>query len=197
MGALFFAVAAYLGIVLGSVFAERITAPPDGPEPHKVPVAVLIAVSAVLGAFVATQAKMPSQIMLIAIVYVALAAIWVTDARRGVVPDVFSLGPLVIILAVSLWKHEMGAFLAVAIPFVPFAAAALLSKGRGMGWGDVKLVALGGAVLGFPISIFACIGACLTAALVSYARGRKRGIIAFAPYLATAIAIAIPIGLWH
>ena len=194
-GALFFAAAAYLGVVLGNAFAERITAPPDGPAPHGVPLPALLAAAAVIGAVVTMYAPAPSQILMTAIVCVALSAIWVTDAKRGIVPDIFTLGPLAIVLAVGVWQHEWRFFAAAAIPFVPFAFAAALSKGRGMGWGDVKLVALGGAVLGAELAVVACIVACLAAVLVNYSRGRRRGIIAFAPYLATSIAFALPAGM--
>jgi leader peptidase (prepilin peptidase)/N-methyltransferase len=124
-------------------------------------------------------------------------AVWITDARRGIVPDVFTLGPLAIMLLIGLWQHEWWLFVSAAVPFVPFAAAAMLSRGRGMGWGDVKLVALGGAVLGAQMSVLAFAVACIAAVAFSYMRGRKHGPIAFAPYLASAIGLAIPVGILH
>ncbi|MFN2448185.1 MAG: prepilin peptidase [Candidatus Baltobacteraceae bacterium] len=195
-GAFFFAAAAYLGVILGNTFADRLPALADGPAPHDVPLPALLAVSALIGAIVIAFSAQSSQILMIAIVCVCLAAIWVTDARRGIVPDVFTLGPLAIVLAVGLWKHEWLLFLSAAVPFVPFAFAATLSKGRGMGWGDVKLVALGGAVLGAQLSVLAFALACLAAVAINYSRGRRRGIIAFAPYLATSIALALPLGMF-
>lgn len=195
LGALFFAAAAYLGVVLGNAFAERAQPLPGGPAPHEVPLAVLLAGAAVIGALVVLRAP-PSEILMVAIMCVALSAIWVTDARRGVVPDAFTLGPLAIIFAVALWQHEWYVFAGAAAPFIPFAAAAALSKGRGMGWGDVKLVALGGAVLGLELSVLAFALACLIAVAVNYARGQRRGVFAFAPYLSAAIAVAMPAGMW-
>lgn len=197
LGALFFAAAGFLGVLLGSTFADRITPFADGPPQEQPPVIALIVACALLGAIVATHAVAQSQVLLIALVCVALVAIWVTDARRGIVPDAFTLGPLAIMLTVALWKHEWWLFVSAAVPFVPFAIAAVLSRGRGMGWGDVKLVALGGAVLGAQLSVLAFAVACLAAVGISYARGRKQGAIAFAPYLASAIGIAIPLGLWR
>jgi prepilin signal peptidase PulO-like enzyme (type II secretory pathway) len=197
LGALFFGAAAYLGIVLGNVFAERLTAFADGPAPHEVPVAILVAGSALIGAFVVPHALAASEILEAAIVCVALAAIWVTDARRGLVPDVFTLGPLATILLVALWQHEWRIFESTALPFVPFAIAAALSRGRGMGWGDVKLVALGGAVLGGWAAVLAFALACLAAVAVNYARGQRKGVIALAPYLAGAIGVFLPITFWR
>lgn len=195
LGGIFFALAAYVGALLGLTFADRLESMPGGPSPSKAPIPLLIAACAVIGAIVTTRAAGPGQILLVAIICVALVAIWITDARRGVVPDVFTLGPLSIILLVAIWRHEWWLLISVAIPFVPFAAAAALSRGRGMGWGDVKLVALGGAVLGGERAILAFALACIAAVAVSYVRGQRRGPIAFAPYLAAAIGLAIPLGL--
>lgn len=197
LGAVFFAAAGYVGALLGFTFAERLESFPDGPPQQNAPTAVLIGACAIIGAIVTTHAVSHAQILLIALVCVALVAIWITDARRGIVPDAFTLGPLGIMLLTGLWQHEWWLFVSAAVPFVPFAAAALLSRGRGMGWGDVKLVALGGAVLGAQMSVLAFAVACLAAVAFSYMRGRQRGPIAFAPYLASAIGLAIPVGLLH
>lgn len=195
LGALFFAAAGYLGSLLGVTFADRLPRLNGAPPPQHAPIAFLIAASAAIGALVTTHASSQGQVLLIAIVCIALVAVWITDARRGIVPDVFTLGPLGIMLLVGLWQHEWWLFISAAIPFVPFAVAAGLSRGRGMGWGDVKLVALGGAVLGAQMAILAFAVACLAAVVVNYTRGQKRGPIAFAPYLAAAIGLAIPIGI--
>jgi prepilin signal peptidase PulO-like enzyme (type II secretory pathway) len=77
------------------------------------------------------------------------------------------------------------AFWAVAV-FLPFAAASLISKGRGMGWGDTKLAALGGAMLGDAALIAYC-AACLGAVAVAYLRKKHTEPIAFGPYLAASI----------
>jgi len=194
LGALFFGAAGYVGSLLGLFFTERIERFPDGPEPGRAPVPLLIAGSALIGAIVVTRADQ-GQILLIAIVCAALVAIWITDSVCGIVPDVFTLGPLGLILVVAVWRHDWFAFISAAIPFVPFAFVAMLSRGRGMGWGDVKMVALGGALLGAEISVLAFSLACIAAVLLSYLRGRSRGPIAFAPYLAAAIGLAIPVGI--
>ncbi len=197
LGALFFASAAYVGVLLGSTIAERLAPLPDGPKTSEPPVAGLVAGCAFVGALVTAHAASQSQVVLIALVCVALIAIWITDARRGIVPDVFTLGPLAVLLVVALWQHHWWLLVSAAIPFAPFAAAAVLSRGRGMGWGDAKLVALGGAVLGAQIAVLAFAAACFCAVAVSYARGRRHGAIAFAPYLAAAIGLAIPLGMWR
>ncbi len=148
LGALFFAVAGCLGALLGSMFADRLSRFDDAPPPLRAPVAALITACAVLGAFVVLHAHSQVQVLLLALVCAALVALWITDSRCGIVPDAFTLGPLAVVVVGALWRHEWWLMVSVAVPLVPFAVAAFLSKGRGMGWGDVKLVALGGAVLG-------------------------------------------------
>ncbi len=197
LGAIFFGVAAFVGSLIASYYVERLEAFPDGPPSAQAPVALLIAASALIGGVMATHGSSQSQIVTIAIVCGALVAIWITDARRGLVPDAFTLGPLALLLLIALWRHEWWQFIWAAVPFVPFAATALLSKGRGMGWGDAKLVALGGIVLGPQIAVLAFALACFAAVAISYRRGKKHGAIAFAPYLACSIGFAIPFEVLH
>jgi prepilin signal peptidase PulO-like enzyme (type II secretory pathway) len=196
LGFIFFALAGFVGILLGNTASESLQRFEDGPAPLRVPSIALIAACGVIGAIVTPHAQ-PSQVGLIAIVALALVAIWVTDSRTGMVPDVFTLGPLAVLLLVAVVNHHWLLIVSAVVPFVPFAIAAALSKGRGMGWGDAKLVALGGAVLGAEAATLAFAVACGVAVAVAYAGKRGNAPIAFAPYLAAAIAVAIPIGvLW-
>jgi len=195
LGALFFAAAGYVGSLLGLTFVERIEAFEDGPAAGHPPIPFLIAGCAVIGAVVTPHGNQ-QQVLLMAIVCVALVAIWITDTMRGIVPDVFTLGPLGLILVIALWQHNWFVFVSAAIPFIPFAAAAAFSRGRGMGWGDVKIVALGGALLGAEMAVLAFALACLAAVGLNYMRGHRRGPIAFAPYLAAAIGVAT-VGIMH
>lgn len=194
LGGVFFTTAGYAGAKLGSVLAERITPFVDGPPEAQPPVLALVVACCAVGTIVAQRASALHMVM-VALVCFCLVAVSVTDARRGIVPDELTIAPLAIIFAVALAQRQLLPFLlSAAVPFVPFALAALLTRGRGMGWGDVKLAALGGAVLGPQLSLLAFTFACLAAAGVNYARKRTHGPIAFAPYLAASIGIAIPLG---
>lgn len=195
LGALFFALAAYVGTLLGNAMADTLVRFDDGPVPQTPPAHALLAACAIIGAVCAIQAVVPAQLLLFAIVCCALVAIWCCDVRTGIVPDVFTLVPLGIILVVALWAHEWWIFVSAIVPFAPFAAAAALSRGRGMGWGDVKLAALGGGVLGAQLSLVAFALACIAVVIVARMQGRNREAIAFAPYLAAAIGLALPIGM--
>ncbi len=192
LGALFFGLAGYVGVLLaGTLQFDRFE---DGPKPSEPPIAVILTGCAIEGALILAHGATPSQIVVFAIVISALAAVWCTDVRFGIVPDVFTLVPLGIILLFGIVQREPEFFVSAAVPFVPFALAAMMSKGRGMGWGDVKLAALGGAVLGGRIALLAFTLSCLVAVFYSYVRGRRGEPIAFAPYLAVAIGAAMPLG---
>ena len=197
LGAAFFALAAYVGTLCGNAMAERIERFDDGPPPGVPPVAVIVAAAAAIGAVVVTRSGEPLQILPIALVCAALAAVWCCDARTGIVPDVLTLPPLAAILAFSAWEHAWWIPASALIVFIPFAAAAMLSRGLGMGWGDVKLAALGGAVLGAELSLVSFMLACAAAVVVNYVVQRKSGAIALGPYLAGAIALAIPFGMFR
>ena len=195
LGALLFTIAGSLGALLGLTISDRLERFTDGPPVGQPPIPALVAGCAVLGALVANHAAFPAQVLLLAALATALVAVWVTDARRGIIPDIFTLGPLAIVVLVAVVTHHWGTILSAALPFAPFALAAAISRGRGMGWGDAKLVALGGAVLGAQVAMPAVAGACLAAVIVHHARGERRTAIAFAPYLVTAIGIALPIAM--
>lgn len=196
LGAVFFAIAGFVGVLLGNAAADGVRRFEDGPRPYVPPTAWLVGGCAVIGGFIVVHSVAPAQVVLVAIVCTSLVAAWCCDARTGVVPDLFTLVPLGIILAVALWTHEWWIFVSTVVPFAPFAIAAALSRGRGMGWGDVKLAALGGGVLGAQLSLLAFALACGVAVISARVR-RDRYPIAFAPYLAAAIGIALPIGMWR
>ena len=193
LGALFFAAAGFLGVVLASTIVPRIRRFGDGPPPANSPDFAIVGICAILGAIITPHAGAPAQIAFFAILFLALAAIWHTDVRTGVVPDVFTVGPLAIIIIVAGIERDWMLLVSMALPAIPFAIAAAMSKGRGMGWGDVKLVALGAAVLGAQTATLAFAAACIAAVLVAFLKHRTTQPIAFAPYLVVAIALAIPV----
>jgi leader peptidase (prepilin peptidase)/N-methyltransferase len=83
------------------------------------------------------------------------------------------------------------------IGFVIFFLIAIISRG-GMGWGDVKLVALIGLATGFPLVFLAIImgailGGIVAVALVIAKKRKRRQTIPFGPFLALAAMITL---LW-
>jgi prepilin signal peptidase PulO-like enzyme (type II secretory pathway) len=191
LGAAIFAAAGAGGAVAAAALVPRLARFEDGPAPVRVSAIGLIAGSALLGAFLAWRHAPPHIFAVAAFVTLVLVAVWYCDARTGIVPDLFTLAPLAALLSYEFFVHEgaLAVFWA-AVVFAPFAIAALLSRGHGMGWGDAKLAAFGGAFLG--ISAFPAFGiASLVAVIVAAIRGKQDTPIAFAPYLCAAIAIAI------
>jgi prepilin signal peptidase PulO-like enzyme (type II secretory pathway) len=81
--------------------------------------------------------------------------------------------------------------LASAVPAIPFAVMAWRTKGLGLGWGDVKLVALGGALLGMQTAILAFALAAIAAIVVARVQRRTSEPLAFGPYLVAAIAVPL------
>src|SRR5581483_12514797 len=122
LGALFFGIAAYAGILLAGTLSYRRLE--DSPEPGEPPAAWLIAGSAAVGAIVAAHGN-ASQIVISAIVCASLAGIWCTDVRYGIVPDALTLGPLAIVLLTAFWQHQWSLVAGAVIPVIPFAIAAL------------------------------------------------------------------------
>jgi prepilin signal peptidase PulO-like enzyme (type II secretory pathway) len=154
----------------------------------------ILAGACAIGALVAAHAD-AQHVVIFAIVICALSAVWCTDVRFGLVPDVFTLVPLGLVLAIAFVQRQPLPIASSAIAFVPFALLALFSKGRGMGWGDVKLATLGGAVLGGETALLAFAAGSTVAVVHAYVRGRQSRVIAFAPYLAGAIAVALPLAV--
>lgn len=190
-GGLFFGLASCAGILLaGTVSASPFE---DGPVPGKPPVIAIAAGSALVGILLTMRGSGAQSMLLYAIVVCALSAIWCTDVRYGIVPDVFTLVPLALVFALAIEQRAILPFVSAAIAFVPFAMLATLSQGRGMGWGDAKLAALGGAVLGGETALAAFAASAFIAATYAVLRGKHKHVIAFAPYLAAAIGAALPL----
>ncbi|MGA8575541.1 MAG: prepilin peptidase [Candidatus Cybelea sp.] len=195
IAALFFSSIAVIGIAASRAACRGIAPDEDGPPAGTPPYSVLVTGSALLGGLLMYWHATPLQLGIAAMVLFALVACWCSDAVCGIVPDAFTLAPLAALLLFSFAQHDWGIWISALLAFAPFALAALFSQGRGMGWGDVKLVALSGAALGAPLVVLALAAACAVAAAVHRIRGAHRGPIAFAPYIAAATGIALPLGL--
>jgi leader peptidase (prepilin peptidase)/N-methyltransferase len=135
----------------------------------------------------------PARLGLIAVVTAAFVAAWYCDVARGIVPDVFSIGPLILMAVLAFVWHDPRMLVSSAIVVVPFAIFAYLSRGRGMGWGDVKLAAVAGALLGASNALLALALATFAAAVGAKFRrtdaATANAPLAFAPYLIGATAL--------
>ena len=195
--AVFFGCVAVIAIQLSRVVCADVTPEEDGPPAGKPPYAILIAACAVVGGALVYTGAMPLQLGVAALVLFSLVAAWCSDTLCGLVPDIFTLPPLAALLLFAMAQHQWEIVVSAIIAFVPFAAAALFSRGTGMGWGDAKLVALSGAALGLPLVVLTMAAACGAAAVVHKLARGARAPIAFAPYIAAATGLALPLGLIH
>jgi prepilin signal peptidase PulO-like enzyme (type II secretory pathway) len=197
LAAVFFACIAVIAIQASRAICANIQPADDGPVPGKPPYILLVVASAVVGALLTRMQATPVDLGIGAIVLFALVACWCSDAICGIVPDLFTLVPLAVLLLFAVAQRNWGMALSASVVFAPFAIAAIVSRGYGMGWGDAKLVALCGAALGAPLALLALAGACVAAVILHRLSKHRQSPIAFAPYIAAAAGLALPVGLSH
>ncbi len=190
-----YACAATCGVVAAHFVCARFERHDDGPAPIRLHPAIPIVFFSLLGIVVAARGGNVAQLGTIALLGIPLVGAWYSDARTGIVPDVFTLAPLGIIAIGVLLHHTWWIAISAIVIFGAFALAATLSRGRGMGWGDAKLAMLGGAALGLPVSLLTLAVACFAATVVSVIRTRGTQPIAFAPYIVIAMLLAFGVSI--
>lgn len=129
----------------------------------------------------------------------ALLVLAVIDARTMEIPAGVNWFILVIGLALAasdytnLLNHAVG-FFAVSLPLLLIYA---LSKGRAVGGGDVKLMAVCGLALGWERVLLALFLGCLIGSAVHLLRMKLSGAgrtLALGPYLAAGVALSLLFG---
>ena len=193
LAAVLFGAAAWGGTVVAEMLCAVRTPFDDGPAPVAFARWPFALAGAAIGAALAAQGESPARLALLVFVMVALAGCCAADLACGLLPDPLTLVPLAVVAGAGLLSHDWAPLLSAALVFSPFAVAALLSRGRGMGWGDAKLAALGGALLGAREAAFAFMLAAIAAAVIARRMGAARRPIAFGPYLAAAIVAMLPL----
>lgn len=99
----------------------------------------------------------------------SLVVIFFTDIFSGIIPDEINI-PLFIVALIYKYFYQgdfVSSFISGAVLLAFFLGLLLITKGKGMGMGDVKLSFVVGFVLGFPQSIIALYLAFLTGGIVS------------------------------
>lgn len=142
-----------------------------------------------------------SAISLAIIIAVSVAIIFI-DIEEGIIPDalivVFSLASVVLLVLTN--EPFIPHILTGIGSFAFFMVLYLATKGKGMGFGDVKLSFAMGFLLGFPGIIIALYFAFLTGALVSVILiiwkkvKLKGGTIPFGPFLIGGSLFALFLG---
>jgi leader peptidase (prepilin peptidase) / N-methyltransferase len=129
------------------------------------------------------------------ILFLILLTIFIVDFEHKIIPDAFVF--LGIAVSLFLIPHSLfsGLFAgSLAASFLLFIH--LITKGRGMGLGDVKFALLGGMVVGLRLTALWMLLAFLTGGAVGVILilGKKAGLksqIAFGPFLVVAIPITL------
>ncbi|MCF6288985.1 MAG: A24 family peptidase [Proteobacteria bacterium] len=135
-----------------------------------------------------------------------LIAIALIDFDTMVIPDQFSLPLMWIGLFISLWVVFVeptvaikGALLGYLLLWSVFQLFKLVTGKEGMGYGDFKLLAAGGAWLGMPAVLVIVIMSAFTGAVIGslyifLSKNSKDKPIPFGPYLAAGIWISMLFG---
>jgi len=134
-----------------------------------------------------------SYFIFFALLIPVLVAIFVIDVKHQIIPDELIFAGMVIAL---LFSFSFGNL------FSGFSAAAfllilhLVTKGRGMGLGDVKLAILGGMVTGISgvvnwLFISFLTGAAVGSILILTKKAKLKSKIAFGPFLVAALFLTI------
>ena len=131
-----------------------------------------------------------------------LLGIGVTDARTYIIPDEFTVGGLVFGLALSLVGGVEGLLAALTgaavgfgiLLFVAWAGEKAFGK-EAMGGGDIKMMAMVGAFVGWKGVLLTIFGGALLGTLifVPLSFGKKR-LVPFGVFLAAAAAITFVVG---
>ncbi len=138
------------------------------------------------------------------LIYCSLFVIFVADIKTQIIPDSMIVVGVIGVVIELLYRFGLSSAL---LPFLLSAACGslfflflwLVTKRRGMGLGDVKLVFLMGLLLGYPSIVAALYVAFLTGALLSVILILRRektlkSKIAFGPFLIGGLAIAVLFG---
>jgi prepilin signal peptidase PulO-like enzyme (type II secretory pathway) len=193
LAAVLFAAAGWGGTLVAELLCAGRAPFDDGPAPVAFARWPFALAGAGVGLALAAHGEPPARLALLVFVMLALAGCCAADLACGLLPDPLTLVPLAVVAGASLAAHDWAPLLSAALVFVPFAVAATVSRGRGMGWGDAKLAALGGALLGAREAAFAFMLAALAAAIIARRTTGARRPIAFGPYLAAAIVAMLPL----
>ncbi len=128
----------------------------------------------------------------------ALLVLSVIDFRTYEIPFginvfIFCLGVLRMILDITHWYVYIIGFFAVSVPLL---LVLLLTRGRGIGGGDVKLMAAAGLVIGWKYILLAFVLGCILGSVIHVIRMKVSNagrVLAMGPYLAGGVFLA---ALW-
>lgn len=129
----------------------------------------------------------------------ALLVLSVIDLRTNTIP--FGINIVIFVIGLIRLVMDYNHFTNYLIGFVSVSGflylVYLITKGRGMGGGDIKLMAAAGLVLGWQLIILSLFLGCLYGSLIHPIRMKVSGqgrVLAFGPYLSAGIITSIYYG---
>lgn len=136
------------------------------------------------------------------VIFSLFVAIFFIDAEQLIIPDILLvILSVVVIIFHTLTQNNLLHFIASALgASLFFLLLFVVTKGKGMGFGDVKFAGVIGLLLGFPNTVIALyssflIGAIVSLALIVTKRKKLKGsIISFGPFMILGVLVAILTG---
>jgi len=139
-------------------------------------------------------------------VFEALLVMSVIDIRMGIIPDeinVFLAAVGVILAIVPGWEGSavLGKLIGAAVAGIFFALLIAVTRGKGMGMGDLKLVIPLGLIFGWPDIIFVLafsfvIGAVVGVFAIARGKSHMKSALPFGPFLALGATAMFFWGAW-
>ena len=131
-----------------------------------------------------------------------LMVIFVYDLKHYIIPDKI-IYPAILVSGIFVWQHatyniQYTIYAAIGAS-VFFAAMFFASRGKWMGFGDVKLAFFMGLFLGWPdilVGLFAAfmLGGIIGMGLIAYGKKTMKSQVPFGPFLVTGTFIAMFLG---
>ncbi len=144
-----------------------------------------------------------SNLVFLFIIFSFLILIFIYDLRHMIIPDVLIVVPTFLTFIYFLGKDIdlLNHFLSGLFSFLFFLLIVLITLGKGMGLGDVKLVFFLGFFLGYPNIIVALflsflIGAIMGIGLILNKKKEMKSEVPFGPFLVIGTFIAYFWGNW-
>lgn len=141
-------------------------------------------------------------LMYLLVIFTCLTAIFITDIEEQIIPDVFVFILLLVIAGYVLVVNPSDVYISIFTGFAAglfFLILNLVTLGRGMGLGDVKLAVVLGIFLGWPMTIVWMFSSFLTGAitgiiLILFGKASFGKHIAFGPFMIISLFLALFFG---
>lgn len=142
----------------------------------------------------------------------SLIVIFVYDLRYYLIPDIILLPAIIVVVAIlvlavfSSYFFVLGNFFGALVFSGFFLAQYLISKGKWVGGGDVKLGILLGLILGWKLALLCLFlayiaGALVASVLILLKKKTRKDVIPFGPFLIASFLVCLfygtPILIWY